>query len=233
MAWAANSTAYCTGLINTPGSTFSCGVSRIFNSTGSFLYARPVPGAGPYDANADGDFNDLGDVSVGYHFRITGVTNPGYVKDAWMTNYILPLVWSTDPMTPGVYNVQVRTQLGGVWQPFCGSTCQVTIIPSGPMQGGNDRTTEVEPGTADLALWPNPNRGDKLHLTVDQLDGTLTTATLDVYDLFGKRVATYPLPVGDGVINTTLDLNGTIATGMYLVTVTAGEQLFTKRLVID
>ncbi|MBL8000502.1 MAG: T9SS type A sorting domain-containing protein, partial [Flavobacteriales bacterium] len=39
--------------------------------------------------------------------------------------------------------------------------------------------------------------------------------------------------VRDGLINTTLDLHGELTTGMYLVTVIAGEQQFTQRLVIE
>jgi hypothetical protein len=34
-------------------------------------------------------------------------------------------------------------------------------------------------------------------------------------------------------VNTILDLNGELAAGMYLVNITAGETLYTERLVIQ
>jgi hypothetical protein len=39
--------------------------------------------------------------------------------------------------------------------------------------------------------------------------------------------------VNDGMISTVLDLNGDLAAGMYLVNITAGETLYTERLVIQ
>jgi hypothetical protein len=144
-----------------------------------------------------------------------------------------------------VYNVRVRASFDGgatycPWGPVC--TVEITnnlaqpscTPPANAFAGGNDRMETMETATGSaLVLWPNPNRGDQLYLAVDQLDSELTTATLDLYDLFGKRVATYTLPVRDGVLNTAIDLRGDLATGMYLVTVIAGEQQFQQRLVID
>ena len=47
------------------------------------------------------------------------------------------------------------------------------------------------------------------------------------------RVTTRAIPVQDGTINTALDLNGSLAGGMYLVNVTAGTKTYTERLVIQ
>jgi len=56
---------------------------------------------------------------------------------------------------------------------------------------------------------------------------------VDIFDLFGKRVSARTIAVTDGNINTTLDLNGDLAAGMYLVNITAGETVYTERLVIQ
>lgn len=87
-------------------------------------------------------------------------------------------------------------------------------------------------GGPDLAIWPNPSHGGRMDVRLGKLDGSLTTATLDVHDLFGKRLASHTLPVADGLLGTHLDLPGDLAHGLYLVTVTAGAQQFTQRLVV-
>jgi len=228
MAWATTSPSFCTSLISTPGSTLSCGVSRTFGGS-SKLWATPVPGAVPYDADGNGSVLDPGDQQYAYHFRITGVTNPLYVKDAWMTNYILPLVWSTDPMTPGVYNVQVRVQVGGVWQPFCGNSCQVTIIPSGPVQGGNDRAVVTTTGE-DLQLWPNPVRDGRVTLRIEGITDADQRITVDVYDAFGKRVLAEQYANSGALFNAALDLGRDMAAGLYTVHVTINDRTYVKRL---
>jgi len=39
--------------------------------------------------------------------------------------------------------------------------------------------------------------------------------------------------VQDGFVNTTIALNGELANGMYMVSITAGTSTFTERLVIQ
>jgi hypothetical protein len=55
---------------------------------------------------------------------------------------------------------------------------------------------------------------------------------MDIYDLTGKRVSTRAIAVTEGNVNTTLDLNGELAAGMYLVNITAGATVHTERLVL-
>ena len=43
----------------------------------------------------------------------------------------------------------------------------------------------------------------------------------------------YKRQIQDGLINTTIDLNGDLADGMYMVKVTAGDEVFTQRVVIQ
>ncbi|MBL0037186.1 MAG: T9SS type A sorting domain-containing protein [Flavobacteriales bacterium] len=82
-------------------------------------------------------------------------------------------------------------------------------------------------------MWPNPNRGDQLYLTIDQLNADVTTATVDIFDLYGKKVTSRTIAINGSTLNTVINLDGTIASGMYLVNLTAGEQTFVQRLVIQ
>ncbi|MEO8588003.1 MAG: T9SS type A sorting domain-containing protein, partial [Flavobacteriales bacterium] len=92
-----------------------------------------------------------------------------------------------------------------------------------------------------LRMYPNPNRGDQLYLSFDVVEEGVITMSVDIYDLFGKRVISRSIAVqgsssrdgGNGFVNTVLDLNGTLTSGMYLVNITAGDVLYTERLVIQ
>jgi len=61
----------------------------------------------------------------------------------------------------------------------------------------------------------------------------VNTVSMDVYDLTGKRVMTRAIAVAGGNVNTTIDLNGELAAGMYLVNITAGTKAYTERLMIQ
>ncbi|HMC96989.1 MAG TPA: thrombospondin type 3 repeat-containing protein, partial [Flavobacteriales bacterium] len=228
-----------TKLMDVSGSSqFSCNVTRTF-ATSSYIYARPVTGANKYQ----------------FRFRIDG---EGFVTVRNSNNYICQLNWSVSPLQDGrTYQVEVRASKdnGVTWcidvvspvlgPPFTqwGDVCDLTIDNT-PMGGGNENLL-LEDGSAQrIQLYPNPNRGDQLHLTFEFPEDVVVslsnhTVSVDIYDLFGKRVsartiAVQPLGEGSGgFINTVLELNGELAGGMYMVNIVAGGQAFTERLVIQ
>ncbi|MBK9176707.1 MAG: T9SS type A sorting domain-containing protein [Flavobacteriales bacterium] len=99
----------------------------------------------------------------------------------------------------------------------------------------------VEEGSTSLRMYPNPNRGDQLMLSLESVAEGVQTVSVDILDAFGKRVIARTIAVqasssrdsGDGFINTVLELNGELAAGMYMVNITAGEQVYTERMVIQ
>ncbi|MFZ1692818.1 MAG: T9SS type A sorting domain-containing protein, partial [Flavobacteriales bacterium] len=86
---------------------------------------------------------------------------------------------------------------------------------------------------ARVAMYPNPNRGDQLLVSLNDLEEGVSAVNVDIYDAFGKRVAQRTLGVQDGFVNTTIALNGELANGMYMVNITAGTSTFNERLVIQ
>jgi hypothetical protein len=82
-------------------------------------------------------------------------------------------------------------------------------------------------------MVPNPNRGDVLTFSLSAIEEGVNTVTVDIYDLTGKRMSARTIAVSGGNVNTTLDLNGELAAGMYLVNVIAGNTTYTERLVIQ
>jgi hypothetical protein len=122
--------------------------------------------------------------------------------------------------------VQASFNGGGTYCPV-GATCQISFAAN------NLQMEEEVEVSNDLLMWPNPNRGDQLFLSMGDLDTSLEKVTVDIIDMFGKRVLGTTIPVGDGTLNTVLQLDDQLASGLYLVNLTAGEHTITKRLVIQ
>ncbi|MEZ4806852.1 MAG: T9SS type A sorting domain-containing protein, partial [Flavobacteriales bacterium] len=87
-------------------------------------------------------------------------------------------------------------------------------------------------GDAALKLWPNPNRGDLLNVSL-LVPEELNTITMDIFDLSGTRVSTRTIPAQGGVLSAVVVLSNDLAAGMYMVNITVGERTYTQRLVIQ
>ncbi|HQY00548.1 MAG TPA: T9SS type A sorting domain-containing protein, partial [Flavobacteriales bacterium] len=88
-----------------------------------------------------------------------------------------------------------------------------------------------------------PNRGDQLYINLSAVDADVHTVSVDIYDLTGKRISARTVAVQDGFLNTVMDLSripsnsgaagGEIASGIYMINITAGDKTYTERLVIQ
>jgi hypothetical protein len=190
----------------------SCGATGVVIAGGQ-LYADIVTGANKYQ----------------FEF-----TRPGYSRLIAVTSRTLTLsVWQTKPLQCGLaYTVRVRASFdnGTTWCAF-GSTCTITTENCPAIAGGDDRDLITVNGS-DLTVWPNPNRGESLRLSIDELGATYETATVDITDMFGKRVMAQTIAVQGNTLNTVLELPD-MAAGMYMVNVTVGENTYMKRLMIQ
>ncbi|MBK6341341.1 MAG: T9SS type A sorting domain-containing protein [Flavobacteriales bacterium] len=220
-------------LNDVPGSQYlSCDQSRNWG-LGNIVSARPVSrvsasGVGTQNANR-------------YQFRFR-LPDESLVTVRTSSSYHLPLNWSVNPLVPGTtYLVDVRASFdnGATWctdfiQPSVdpwGEICTLTINGGGNLveESGN-ATGEQE---ARMQMYPNPNRGDQLFLSLSNVEEGVESINVDIYDSFGKRVAQRTIGVQDGFVNTTLDLNGELSAGVYMVSIAAGERAITERLVIQ
>ncbi|MBL7955794.1 MAG: T9SS type A sorting domain-containing protein, partial [Flavobacteriales bacterium] len=224
-------------------SDFSCGVSRNFGGSGNAanrIYAKPPQ---PVPAVASSA------VRYQFRFRIPG-ENVCIVRPP-QTSAQLTLNWSATSgpqlQCSKTYEVDVRVSLNGgaTWcfgpatvdqASACadteawGKVCLVTINPCAlPNGGGNSMAVE---GTNTFTMYPNPNRGDQLFLSVSNVEDGVNTVSVDIFDMTGKRAMAHTIPVQDGLLQTALELNDALPSGMYLVNVTAGTRSFTERLVL-
>jgi hypothetical protein len=221
-----------TKLMDLPGNQYySCGATRTWGGS-SLVHARPVTFVPAVSASL-----------VRYQFRFR-IAAEGFEVIRTSNNYYLPLNWGgATALQPGkTYDVDVRVSKnsGTSWcvgpnnpVPFVdapwGDVCQLTIAVAA--QGGNQNFATQE--NAAMQMYPNPNRGDQLYLNMEEIDASVNTVSMDFYDSFGKRVSARTFAVADGFINTVVELNGELAAGLYMVNITAGETVYTERLVIQ
>ena len=217
-----------TKLLSGTGSTNSCGVTRSF-SNGNFVYAQPPQFTPAVAASL-----------LRYQFRFRSA---GFEVVRQSNTYILPLNWTNAPaLQCGVtYTVDVRVSkdLGATWcidtpnptQPFTpwGEVCTLTIAPCAALSAVQSTNTDQ----STLVMYPNPNRGDQLFVSMTHVGNEIRTVTVEIFDLSGKRINTRSLAAQDGIVNTSIDLNNDLAQGMYLVNITAGDKKFVERLVIQ
>jgi hypothetical protein len=216
---------------NASDPNFSCGVSgKVVGASGQAgkLYAKVVYSGGNPATNYRFKFSEIGE---------------GYLRTITTNNAALLLgLWSTNPLLCGTYtyDVQVAASFDG-GTTFCpyGAVCSVGITnnapnpctTSGNFAGGGDRSTlQSEPV---FSMYPNPNNGDQLFISMSELGVELSTVSMDLFDIFGKKVMSRTFAVQDGTMNTLIDLDDNMASGLYLVNITAGGVARTERLVIQ
>ncbi|MFT3885438.1 MAG: lamin tail domain-containing protein [Flavobacteriales bacterium] len=203
---------HTTQLENLPGSNLSCGVTGLRTNGSNAIYAKPVR---RYIAATN---TYVSANRYKFHFENTG---EGQHFDIVQSTYPM-VIYSNMPFRLGAtYDVTVQASMdGGVSYCPVGATCQISFATS------NARMEEVA-GTSpsDLLLWPNPNRGDELYLSMGQLEGTNGKVTVDVVNMFGERVLGTTVAVNGTSLNTVLSLDKDLASGLYLVNLTAGDRV--------
>ena len=129
------------------------------------------------------------------------------------------------------YDVTVQASFNnGASYCVVGDACSVSIISNAV---GGQQSIVLDGQRSELNMWPNPNNGDVLNISLRVADPFISTVNMDIFDLSGKRMIARTIGIQDGVLNTTIDLNGDVAVGMYMVKIIAGEELFTQRVVIQ
>jgi len=211
-----------TSLVNAPNDPkHSCGGSRTVSAY-SKLYAYAVPAANKFQ------------------WRFENTAN-SYVRTIATSGEVLTLnQWATSPLLCGTYTYDVSLHAsfdnGVTYCPY-GAVCQVTITNNTAsctqaMGGGN--LNYVLQDESGMNMWPNPTREGNVTLEFNGLSSEVTELDIAVIDLFGKVVSSQQLRT-DGAedVKTTLELGNDLASGMYIVNVTAGNARFTERLIVE
>jgi hypothetical protein len=197
----------------TGNANFSCGVTRTWGGSSlSKVVAKAVDGATQYQ----------------FRWNNSELAAP-VIRTT--TTPVLQLNW-TPALPNGTYQVQVRAFKNGVWcatsLPW-GDECNVTITGSTAMAQNGGST--VATGDAKLAMFPNPNNGEQLTVSLSAVEEGVNTISVDIFDLSGAVVSSRTMAVSDGMVYQVLSL-GEMADGLYMVNITAGSKRYTERLVV-
>jgi len=200
-----------TQLTTTADPVISCGATGLLLNGVDQIHANAVPGANRYQ------------------FRFT---RPGYFRNIATNSRSLTLFeFTTKPLQPGLcYDVVVRASFdnGATWCAF-GASCEVCIGAPAPL---TQRVADAN-ATSSVMLWPNPNNGDRLNLSISDATGFEGNAQIDVFDAFGKKVLGRTIAMNGSTVNASIELNGELSTGVYMVNISAGDHTYLKRLVIQ
>jgi hypothetical protein len=203
----------CTELIQAPTYGHSCDETRAFNTNNSFIYAHPVVGG------------------TEYQFRLIN-TQEGYDETFIRNTYILQLKWNNNvaPMLVDgyTYNVQINVKVNGLYSGFCPSDCDITIDNSGNRPEAS--LTQAKFGNA--TLWPNPVRDGQVNLNIEGIRDADQQITVDILNIHGKKIFAKEFGNSGERFNTTMDLPGDIASGIYMVHITVNGKSTVQRLSI-
>lgn len=208
-------TCQTTQLTTTANPVISCGATGL--TVSSTLWAAGLTGA------------------TNYQFEFS---RPGYLRRIGSTSRSTVLSFVTLPLQVNTcYSVRVRVSFdnASTYCPF-GPSCTITMGTASCL-GVNAMPLESEhvdeASTSRMSVWPNPNDGSVVNLSLTDFDRSVSTVALDITDIYDKLVSTRTIPAQDGYLNTTVDFEHQLAPGMYLMNLTAGERRYTERLVIQ
>jgi hypothetical protein len=133
----------------------------------------------------------------------------------------------------GTYTVQVAPVFGTIVGSF-GSVDQQLQIIGTAMPLSFDENSDEEKTTIDesydWAIYPNPSNGEVLNINATDLSSE--TVEVCVLDVLGHIVFSKKYSVQE-TLNTFLSFENGLSTGLYMIELKDGENIRTKRLVIQ
>lgn len=101
-------------------------------------------------------------------------------------------------------------------------------------QAHDMRTVAKEqPGSVQLKVYPNPNAGDKVYITLDHLAGG-EAVIVSVQDVLGRIVSTTAAVSNNaGTAAFELSLNERLRSGLYIINAKAGDRKIQAKLLVD
>jgi hypothetical protein len=143
---------------------------------------------------------------------------------------------SFGPLTdvePGVtYDVAVRARVQGLWGDFQ-DECPLTIQPNPGMEAPNDLTEAKWLETGELTIYPNPNGGEELMITLTGLDEEEGTVQLELLDMMGRLIQSERISAKGEQINYRMSFEERLPSGLYLIRASQEGMILSRRLVIE
>lgn len=146
-----------------------------------------------------------------------------------------------DGLEPGnVYNVRTRPLFATGYASSFGPVDQIAIAGAlglspeieSPVVNVDDADRSIEENFSSFALYPNPNNGDYVNINLSNINQEVERITIDIFDMFGKRVISRQIANSGNQFNTIMPLDG-IASGVYTVAIIVGDEVRTERMIVQ
>jgi uncharacterized delta-60 repeat protein len=83
-----------------------------------------------------------------------------------------------------------------------------------------------------MQLYPNPSTGT-FQLSFNTVESTTATATIQIVNIFGQVVDSRILNIVDGTLDETFNFSGQLAPGSYFIRLSAGNELYSSRFILQ
>ena len=91
---------------------------------------------------------------------------------------------------------------------------------------------QIAAGNGSFTVSPNPNKGS---FTIDgrTTSNAVELVTITVTDVLGQAIYSQQAETGNGYFSRLVQLDNSIANGMYLVTITSGQDRIVFHIVVE
>jgi hypothetical protein len=134
----------------------------------------------------------------------------------------------------GAWSVRIRPnfQSGpGIYGPpqliSVSNSAASSIMPDEALVGNNEKNLMTPP---IASIYPNPCNG--IHLSINLLDVLSETVIMEIFDETGRKIYNQTFPA-KGSMSTTVLMDQTLCSGLYLVRFVMDDKILIERLVVQ
>lgn len=153
------------------------------------------------------------------------------------TNTNFQFGWISGILFQTVYDVRVRAKVAGEWAEF-GFVCQITTpkipgtLKEGNFESEDETPTQMEP-EHHLSVFPNPSKGETIRISLTGFENSESAVSVDVYDILGNKVfSRNSITAGENNLLAEINSHGELATGIYILNVSAKNKNYYDRIII-
>jgi hypothetical protein len=157
---------------------------------------------------------------------------PTALNGAAGASRILPLAAVAGISNGQRYDVRIRANhLDGVSSTAysANNSCVKTIGASGmPIEDNGDVMSNVQLNGANISVFPNPNSGNGIQVSINGMDGAVKVELMDATG----RLVTQEQWVVEGALNQAMNFNSTLPVGMYSIRFTQGSYAESLKFIV-
>lgn len=163
-----------------------------------------------------------------FEFKPVGGGAEHYLTSA---NYAAFFSQVSPSLSPGDYEVRVRISQAGVLGEY-GPPCLITISGPQGMTGESPTVRNTDESIVGTTLFPNPNKGEKVQLSIQGLPESSYKVGITVFSAHGQQVHSQQFSHQGERLFYTVEFNRTLVSGLYFIQVEIDGHPMTKEKLI-